>query len=115
MATTEATQPNQKPQMTSSYACHICGLNGHKMIDCPKFVEMQKIFHGKYVAITEVQPVVDTQIIISNVNVVDINVTTRIKVIEKHVFKDREPRKANSAFNWEKEKRLKKSLVEIIQ
>jgi hypothetical protein len=23
-----------------SYACHTCGLNGHKMIDCPKFVEM---------------------------------------------------------------------------
>jgi hypothetical protein len=26
----KATQSNQKPQKTSSYACHICGLNGHK-------------------------------------------------------------------------------------
>jgi hypothetical protein len=40
VATIEAAQPNQKAQKTSSYACHICGLNGHKMIDCPKFVEM---------------------------------------------------------------------------
>jgi hypothetical protein len=30
----------------SSYACHIYGLNGHKMIDCPKIVEMQKCFMG---------------------------------------------------------------------
>jgi hypothetical protein len=40
MATTEATQPNQKTQKTSSYAHHICGLNGHKMTDSLKFVEM---------------------------------------------------------------------------
>jgi hypothetical protein len=31
-----------------------------------------------------------------NVNVVDANVTTRSKVIEEQVFKDRKPRKANS-------------------
>jgi len=29
---TKATQHSQKPHKTSSYACHICGLNGHKMI-----------------------------------------------------------------------------------
>ncbi len=28
---------NTKP---SSYACHIYGLNGHKMTDCPKFANM---------------------------------------------------------------------------
>jgi hypothetical protein len=39
VATTKATQPSQKTQRTSSYACQICGLNGHKMIDCPKFDE----------------------------------------------------------------------------
>jgi hypothetical protein len=49
------------------------------MTNCPKFVEMQKKFHSKYVIITEVQPVVDTQTIISNVNVVDVNVTTKKK------------------------------------
>jgi hypothetical protein len=30
------------------------------------------------------------------VNVVDVNVTKRNKVIEEHVFKDREPRKVKS-------------------
>jgi len=30
------------------------------------------------------------------VNVVDVNVTTRSKIIEKQVFKDREPRKVKS-------------------
>ncbi len=29
-------------------------------------------------------------------NVVDVNVTTRNKVIEEHVFKDKEPRKAKN-------------------
>jgi hypothetical protein len=30
------------------------------MINCPKFVEMQKMFHGKVVTLAEVQPVVET-------------------------------------------------------
>jgi hypothetical protein len=49
-----------KPHKTSSYACHICGLNGHKMIDCPKFAKMQKMFHGKYVVVVKVQLVTKT-------------------------------------------------------
>jgi hypothetical protein len=76
VATTKVTQPIQKTQKKSSYACHICGLNGHKMIDCPKFVEMQKMFHGKSVIVVEVQHVAKTQIVIMDVNVVDVNVTT---------------------------------------
>ncbi len=40
MATMEVAQPSQKTQQTSSYACHIYGLNGEKMTYCPKFVEM---------------------------------------------------------------------------
>ncbi len=54
LVATEATQQNQKPQKTFSYACHICGLNGHKMTDYPKFIKMQKMFHGKSMTITEV-------------------------------------------------------------
>ncbi len=38
------------------------------------------MFHGKYVIVAEVQLVANTQIIIANVNVVDVNVTTRSKV-----------------------------------
>jgi len=84
MATTEATQPSQKSQKTSSYACHICGLNGHKMIGYPKFIdEMQKMFQGKFVIIIKVQPIVVTQTITIDVNVVDVNVTTRNKANEE--------------------------------
>jgi hypothetical protein len=60
VATTEVAQPNQKPQKKSSYACHICGLNGHKMTNCPKFTKMQKMFHGKFVIVAKVQPIVET-------------------------------------------------------
>jgi hypothetical protein len=56
-----------------------------------------------------------TQTITSNVNVVDVNVTTKIKITKEHMFKDREPRKAKSVVKWEKEEQLKKSMVEIIQ
>jgi hypothetical protein len=83
MATIEAAQPSQKTQKTSSYACHIYGLNGHKMIDCPKFAKMQKMFHGKSVIVTKVQPITKTQTFIMDVNVVDVNVTIRSKVIEE--------------------------------
>jgi hypothetical protein len=41
------------------------------------------MFHGKVVTIIEVQPIVEMQTIIADVNVVDVNVTTRSKVIEK--------------------------------
>jgi len=40
VATIKAVQLSQKSQKTFSYACHIYGLNGHKMIDCPKFAKM---------------------------------------------------------------------------
>jgi hypothetical protein len=36
------------------------------------------------------------------VNVVDFNVATRSKVVKEQVFKDREPRKAKNATDWEK-------------
>ncbi len=39
---------------------------------------------------------VETQIITTYVDVVDVNVTTRSKETKEQVFKDREPRKAKS-------------------
>ncbi len=75
VATTKVAQQNQKPQKTFSYACHIYGLNGHKMKDCPKFTEMKNMFHGKSMTLVKVQHV-EIQTIITNVNVVDVNVTT---------------------------------------
>jgi hypothetical protein len=53
------------------------------MTNCPKFIEMQKMFHGKFMIVAKVQPVTETQIVTSNVNVVNVNVTTRSKVIEE--------------------------------
>jgi hypothetical protein len=53
------------------------------MTNCPNFTKMQKMFHGKSMRIVEVQPIAKTQIVIADVNVVDVNVTTRSKVIEK--------------------------------
>ncbi len=83
MATTKVAQPNQKPQKTSSYACHICGLNGHKMTNYPKFTEMQKMFQGKFVIVAKVQSIVETQIVTTDVIVVDVNVVTRSKIIKE--------------------------------
>jgi hypothetical protein len=56
------------------------------MIDYPKFVEMQKMFHGKSITIAKVQHDAKTQTIITDVNVVDINATIRSKIIGKQVF-----------------------------
>jgi hypothetical protein len=53
------------------------------MTNSPKFVEMHKMFHGKSMTIAKVQLVTKTQIVIANVNMVDVNVTTRSKVIEE--------------------------------
>jgi hypothetical protein len=96
MVTIEATQWSKKPQKIFSYACHVYGLNGHKMTNYPKFIEMQKMFQGKFMIIAKVQPIVETQTIIIDVNVVDVDVTTRIKATKKQVLKDREPRKIKS-------------------
>ncbi len=48
-------------------------------------------------------------------NVVDVNIITRSKVTEEHVFKDKELRKTKSIVDWEKEERFEKSMVETIQ
>jgi len=73
------------------------------------------MFHGKYVTIIEVQPIVEAQIGTTNVNVVDVNVATRNKKTKEQVFKDKKPRKAKSVVDWEREEWLKKLMVEIIQ
>jgi hypothetical protein len=72
------------------------------MCNCPKFIEMEKMFHGKSMAVTKVQLIAETQIVTTDVNVVDVNATTRSEVIKKHVFKDKKPRKAKNVTNLEK-------------
>jgi hypothetical protein len=46
------------------------------------------MFHGKYVTIIKVQHVAKIKTFITEVNVVDVNVTTRNKANEEHVFKE---------------------------
>jgi hypothetical protein len=46
---------------------------------------MQKMFHGKFVMVIEVQLVVETQTVIADMSVVDINVITRSKVIDEQL------------------------------
>ncbi len=60
------------------------------------------MFHGKSLTIAEVQLVAKIKIVNTDVNVMDVNVTTRSKAIEEHVFKDSKPRKAKSVVDWEK-------------
>jgi len=51
--------------MNGSCACHIFGLNGHKMTNCPKFAKMQKMFQGKIASISNKTIVVNVKIIIT--------------------------------------------------
>jgi hypothetical protein len=50
------------------------------------------------VAEVHVQPIAEPQIVIANVNVVDVNATTKSKVTKEHVLKDKEPRKAKKCY-----------------
>jgi hypothetical protein len=52
--------------------------------------------------IAEVQPIAKTQTVTTNVNVVDVYVTTISKVTEEYVFTDRKLRKAKNVAEWEK-------------
>jgi hypothetical protein len=49
------------------------------MTNCPKFVEMQKIFQEKITSSLEGKVVAKVKTIIVDVNVVDINVVTKTK------------------------------------
>jgi hypothetical protein len=52
------------------------------------------------VTVTKIQLVVKIQTIIIDVNVLDVNATTKSKAIEEHVFKDRKPKKTKSVVDW---------------
>ncbi len=46
MAITKASQPSQKCQKTSLYACHICGLNGYKWQIVQILLRCKRCFMG---------------------------------------------------------------------
>ncbi len=47
---------------------------GHKLMNCPRFREMQSMFKDK--GSTESKPAINVKLIIASVNMVDVNVTT---------------------------------------
>ncbi len=43
----EVTTQQIKVQRLVQYSCHICGVTGHKIIDCPKYNDMYNMFNNK--------------------------------------------------------------------
>jgi len=73
-------------------SCHICGDIGHKIIDCPKYNDMQNMFKNKGVKTIEKQIVVEPKVANPLVHIVDVNMAnTRNKVTKKQMFKDKKP------------------------
>jgi hypothetical protein len=67
-------------------------------MDCPKYNDMQNMFKNKGVKPTIKQAMVKPKVLTPSIHMVDVNMAiTRSKVIEEHVFKDREPIKKKSA------------------
>jgi hypothetical protein len=98
------------------YSCHIYGDMGHKIINCPKYSDMQNIFKNKGVKIVEKSSMVEPKVANTSVHMVDVNmVIARSKVTEEHVFKDREPIKEKFVVDWEEEQRLQFFFVKTIQ
>jgi hypothetical protein len=74
------------------YSYHICGDIGNKMINYPRYNDMQNIFKNKGVKTIEKQVVVEPKVANLLVHIVNVNMAiTRSKVIKEHVFKDRKP------------------------
>ncbi len=72
---------------------------------------MQNMFKDKRGQTIEFKPIIELKLVIASVNMVDVNVTTQNKTSEKHVLKDRKPKKNN----LQQIGKLKKSMVETMQ
>jgi hypothetical protein len=77
-----------KPPRPLNYPCHICGIVGHKLINCPRFGEMQTMFKYKRGSTTKFKLIAEVKMVIPTINMVDVNVFTWNKIGEKHVFKN---------------------------
>ncbi len=86
------------------YSYHIYGDIGHKIINCPKYNDMHNMFKNKGVKTTKKQAMVEPKVANPSIHIVDVNMAiTKSKVIEKQVFKNREPFKKKFAIDWEEE------------
>ncbi len=77
-----------KPSRPLNYVCHVCGILGHKLTNFLKFSEMQTMYKDKGNKNTKNKPIGKVKVTNALVNMVDVHVTIRNKVIEKQVFKD---------------------------
>ncbi len=65
------------------YSCHICGDTQHKIIDRPKYINMQNMFKNKGVKTTKKPYVVKLKVVNTSLHMMDANMAiTRSKVIE---------------------------------
>ncbi len=63
------------------YSYHICGDNGHKIIDYPKYNDMQNMFKNKRMKTTEKPFVVEPKVANPLVHIMDVNMAiTKNKV-----------------------------------
>ncbi len=82
------------------YSYLSCGDTRHKIIDCPKYNDMQNMFKNKGVKPTKKQVLVDPKVSNLSVRMVDVNMAiTRNKVTKEQVFKDKEPTKKKFVVN----------------
>ncbi len=66
------------------YYCHIYGDTGHKIIDCPKYNDMQNMFKNKGMSIVEKPSMVEPKVTNSSIHMVDVNMAiTRNKVTQE--------------------------------
>jgi len=67
-----------------NYSCHTCGDTGHKIIDCPKYNDVQNMFKNKGVKLTDKQRVVEPKVPNPSVRMVDVNMAiTKSKVTKE--------------------------------
>jgi hypothetical protein len=64
----------------------MCGLIGHKMIACPKFAKMQKMFQGKIPSASNGKVVANVIVVILDMNLI-VNVATKRKITKKIFYK----------------------------
>jgi hypothetical protein len=82
------------------YSCLIYGDIGHKIIDYPKYNDMQNIFKNKRVKTTDKQVAVELEVANPSIHIMDVNMAiTRSKVTNEHVFKDRKIIKKKSTID----------------
>jgi hypothetical protein len=83
----EVTIQQIKVQRPVKYSCHICGDTRHKIIDCPKYNDMQNMFKNK---MKQRNHVVEPKVTNISIHMVNVNMAiTRSKVIKEDVFKDK--------------------------